>query len=69
MDTGRDRFEPHWPGDSDLLGRAVKMARDGKPGKRPRWSHVAHSFICGSSVAHALCRRYGLDVDEMLGGR
>jgi hypothetical protein len=52
----------------DYLGRAVKGARAQRPhlGKRPRWVAVMDTFHLGSTYAHLLCRKFGLDPDEMV---
>lgn len=52
--------------DAELLGRAV---RGFKPIKRGdggiyRWAAVGARFALGSTYAHQLCRRFGLDPDE-----
>ena len=49
------------PSDADLVERAVRNAS--KPGS-PRWVAVRETFAFGSTSAHALCRRFGLDPDE-----
>lgn len=56
-------WEAHWPTDLDLMGRAVRNA--GLHRFKPRWLQVANLFGCGSTVAMALCRRFGLDPDEL----
>lgn len=61
-DAGRWGWEQHWPTDSDLLERAVRNAGSWH---RPRWSHVADKLAVGSSVAIALCQRFGLDPEEI----
>lgn len=53
--------------DADLLGRAVRNARDRQSRKgvrHPRWVAVMDSFALGSTYAQQLCRRFGLDPDE-----
>lgn len=62
-DFGRDGWDAHWPSDADMLGRAVRNA--GVDGVRPRWSIVADRLAVGSSVATALCRRFGVNPDEI----
>lgn len=53
--------------DADLLGRAVKGARSpGRQGKHWRWVAVMDVFALGSGYAQQLCRRFGLDPDEMV---
>jgi hypothetical protein len=55
-------------GDADLLHRAVKNARANyhKGRKHPRWVAVRDTFAIGSTSAHELCRRFGLDPDELV---
>lgn len=52
--------------DDDLLRRAVTGARSRTHGRRYHWRWVAvmDVFALGSSFAHELCRRFGLDPDE-----
>ena len=55
--------------DEELLNRAVRNARsrDCRKGERhPRWVAVVDAFALGSSFASQLCRRFGLDPDEMV---
>jgi hypothetical protein len=54
--------------DSELLERAVKSARANGPMRRaaPRWVAVMDNFQLGSTYAWELCRRFGLDPDEMV---
>lgn len=47
--------------ESDLVERAVRNAK--MPGS-PRWAAVKRVFAVGSTRAHALCVRFGLDPDE-----
>lgn len=53
---------------SDLLRRAVKNAGHDSP-RRVRWAHVRDLFCTGSTTAIALCRQYGLNPDEEIGGK
>lgn len=55
--------ELNWPTDGELLERSVKKAFNGV---QPRWMCVRDDLAVGSSVAHALCRRFGLDPDEIV---
>ncbi len=48
--------------DADLVERAVRRAH--KP-HRARWAIVAQTFTVGSGRAESLCRRFGLDPDEV----
>lgn len=60
--------EPHWPGDAEMLERAVRSVGDPGRGRggRPRWAMVADRLAVGATLAMALCRRFGLDPDEQL---
>lgn len=56
--------------DEDLLGRAVRDCRRGRGRqKRVLWSKVGERFALGSGYSIELCRRYGLDPDEMVKDR
>lgn len=55
------------PPDSELVSRAVRNAKHRDPGPGPRWSAVADTFALGSTYATHLCRREGLDPDELVG--
>lgn len=52
--------------DDELLRRAVKTARARARGYSPRWAAVMDAFMLGSTYAHALCRRFDFDPDEMV---
>ena len=53
--------------DEDLLGRAARECRRGRGrGKVLLWSKVADRFALGSTFSIELCRRYGIDPDEMV---
>lgn len=55
--------------DDKLLERAVRGCRhrDRRKGeKHPRWVAVQDMFALGSTYSHQLCRRFGLDPDEMV---
>lgn len=55
--------------DDELLRRAVRSARDRgrrKGETHPRWTAVVDAFSLGSGFAAQLCRRFGLDPDEMV---
>ena len=49
---------------ADLVERAVRNARDHILAPRPRWAAVMTVFAVGSTVAHEICEKYGLDPDE-----
>lgn len=52
----------------NLLARAVRCAGHGAHGPQlPRWSHVGAIFALGSGSAREMCRRYGVDPDELVG--
>lgn len=55
--------------DAKLLERAVRNARDYTAPSRfkhARWVAVSHVFALGSTFSAQLCRRFGLDPDEMV---
>jgi hypothetical protein len=53
--------------DEELLGRAVRECRRGRGrAKIVLWSKVKDRFALGSGYSMELCRRYGLDPDEMV---
>lgn len=56
--------EPHWPSDEQLLERAVSNAGRRCLCTHFRWFHVRGDLGVGSTLAQALCRRFGLDPDE-----
>lgn len=55
--------------DNELLGRAVRNCRARQSGKSPRWVGVSDTFTLGSTYSMQLCRRYGVDPDELVGRR
>ena len=52
--------------DVEYTLRAIKSAGKGRA-EAPRWVHVTALFVVGSTHAHALCRRAGLDPEEVVG--
>lgn len=53
--------------DAQLLEWAVRNARSHhRRGRHQRWVAVMEVFGLGSTFAADLCRRYGLDPDEMV---
>jgi hypothetical protein len=52
--------------DGKLVERAVRNAHCGRS-RGVRWAHVVDAFAVGSTVAAALCRRFGLDPDDQVG--
>ena len=54
--------------DNELLGRAVRGCRS-RRGKVPMWSAIADQFSLGSTYSHQLCRRYGVDPEQVVGPR
>lgn len=57
-------------GDDKLLSRAVRECRRGRGrAKVYLWSKVSDRFALGSTYSMELCRRFGLDPDEMVKDR
>ena len=54
--------------DARLVEGAVRNAQPRGYGAAPRWAAVRAAFGVGSTFAQELCRRFGLDPDEMLPG-
>ena len=54
--------------DEELLRRAVTSARAKRHGniRHPRWCAVSDAFLLGSTYSAQLCRRFGLDPEEMV---
>lgn len=53
--------------DVELLKRAVRNCRRGRGrGKVVLWSIVSERFSLGSTYSLQLCRRFGLDPEEMV---
>lgn len=55
--------------DEVLLARAARSALDSNKNKgvaHPRWVAVMDTFVVGSTYAHLICRRFGMDPDEMV---
>lgn len=54
--------------DSELLERVIRhLKRRGRSREKlPLWSIVSDRFALGSGYASQLCRRFGLDPDEMV---
>lgn len=55
--------------DEVLLARAVRGALDSNKNKgvaHPRWVAVKDLFVVGSTYAHLICHRFGMDPDEMV---
>lgn len=53
--------------DAELLQRAVRECRRGRGRhKIVLWSKVSDRFALGSGYSIELCRRFGLDPDEMV---
>lgn len=50
----------------ELLERVMRNIRATTRYRQPRWVLVKDAFGCGSGVANALCREFGLDPDEEL---
>lgn len=53
--------------DADLLCRAVRSSKPRRGSRKAvRWSVVADRFGLGSTYAAQLCRRFGVDPNEMV---
>lgn len=52
--------------DAELLGLAIKNIRQRGCHKQPRWVHVKKVFLLGSTYSETLCRRFGLDPNELI---
>lgn len=55
--------------DEVLLRRAVTQCRSNeyrKGVKHPRWVAVRDTFMLGSTYSKQLCKRFGLDPDEIV---
>lgn len=54
--------------DNELLQRVLRnmMRRGRSREKLPLWSIVADNFALGSGYASQLCRRFGLDPDQIV---
>jgi hypothetical protein len=50
----------------ELIRTAVRMVTGTSRRGTQRWVAMKDAFCCGSGVAHALCRRFGYDPDEMV---
>jgi hypothetical protein len=61
-EAGHDNDERGARANVELLRRAAKSPRPRRV--CPRWVAVMDMFALGSTSAHDLCRRLGLDPDE-----
>jgi hypothetical protein len=54
--------------DNELLGRILRnLARRGRSREKlPLWSIVGDKFALGSGYSAQLCRRFGLDPDQIV---
>lgn len=56
--------------DEDLLGRCVRDCRRGRGRHKTfLWARVSERFALGSGYSMELCRRFGLDPEEMVKDR
>lgn len=51
--------------DADLVERAVRNSHYNRRRKQARWISVMDAFGLGSTFAHQLCGRFGLNPDEV----
>jgi hypothetical protein len=58
----------HGVGDDRVLWGVVANAGRLSDERKPRWSHVVEATGQGSTSAAELCRRFGFDPDETIGG-
>ncbi len=49
--------------DAELLGRVVRSLR--AKADYPRWTAISHAFALGSTYSAQLCRRFGVDPNEV----
>lgn len=54
--------------DADLFAWSVTQCGVYSSKRASRWSHVTRQYGLGSTSAQVLCRRFGLDPDELVGG-
>lgn len=54
--------------DETILGNVIRQAGRDRRVRGPRWAAVSELCAVGSTTAHALCRRFGVDPDEKVGG-
>ena len=53
----------------ELIQRAIDQASQyGANTGQPRWVAVKRAFAVGSTVAEAICWKYGYDPDKVIGG-
>lgn len=52
--------------DASLVERAVRNCRARKRYKQPRWVAISENFALGMTYSRQLCRRFGLDPDQMV---
>lgn len=61
-----------WTGDysdENMVRRVVLYCRNEDDAPLPRWAVVMRIFGTGSTTAADLCRRFGLNPDEMMPGK
>ena len=55
--------------DEELVNRAMRNLKSQKiDSEEPRWVCVKNTFGVGSTVARAMCEKYGMDPDEEIDG-
>jgi len=57
-----------WINERDLIRNVLRNLQGpaGNTYGRPRWAIVTDVFAIGSTAAHALCREFDLEPDELL---
>lgn len=55
--------------DEKLMERAVTFPRNLAMQDRARWAIVRDIFCVGSTTAHAICKRFGANPDDIVKGQ
>jgi hypothetical protein len=53
---------------NSVSGKHEFLCSEGDAAPRQRWVIVRDLFCCGSTVATAICHKYGYDPDKVIGG-
>jgi len=67
MYNGPKLFEGDYTHES-LVERAMRNAKPRNLGPAQRWVAVMDTFATGSTMAWELCKRFGLDPEEVVAG-